>query len=227
MWWMIGVSVVSTAFVLILLGRRNERAVKRDWSLLLSPQGEKLYKRLETRVQTDLALADVTYDKAFQVRELGSVDEAIRLLDVGYRIIERFSPSMLKLLAAMATFSRMVSAMAPVRPLAPADFRIAEIVSLAYLHRVLHQFLVSTAERYRLRVYVIGRCFGIATRYLFSSTKRIAERHSDTEREWEQIEATREDFQSLTDESLESLRLLLSSLESEKRAELLKEISTR
>jgi hypothetical protein len=226
MWWMIGFSVVSTAFVLLVLGCRNERAVRRDWSLLLSPSGQKLYERLETRVHTDLALADMTYDKAFEVRELGSVDEAIRLLDVGYRIIERFSPSMLKLLAAMTTFSRMVAAMAPVRPLAPADFRIAEIVSLAYLHRVLHQFLVSTAERYRLRVYVLGRCFGIATRYLFHSTKRILERQSDAEREWEQIQATREDFQSLTDESLESLRALLTSLEAEKRAELLKQIST-
>jgi hypothetical protein len=227
MWWMISVSVVSTAVVLILLGRRNERAVKRDWSLLLSPAGDKVYKRLESRVQTDLALADLTYDKAFQVRELGSVDEAIRLLDVGYRIIESFSPSMLKLLAAMATFSRMVSALAPVRPLTPANFRLAEIVSLAYLHRLLHQFLVSTAERYRLRVYVLGRCFGIATRYLFNSTRRIAERQIDTDREWDQIQATRQDFQSLTDESLESLRLLLASLESEKRAELLKQISSR
>jgi len=227
MFWMIGVSVVSTAFVLFLLGRRNERAVKRDWSLLLSPAGEKLYKRLESRVHTDLALADLTYDKAFHVRELGSVDEAIRLLDVGYRMIEHFSPSMLKLLAAMATFSRMVSAIAPVRPLAPADFRLAEIVSLAYLHRVLHQFLVSTAERYRLRVYVLGRCFGIATRYLFQSTRRIAERQSDAEREWEQIQATREDFQSLTDESLESLRVLMSSLDTEKRSDLLKELSAR
>lgn len=227
MWWMIGFSVVSTAVVLFLLGRRNESAVKRDWALLLSPAGEKLYNRLETRVQSDLALADITYDRAFEVRELGSVDEAIRLLDVGYRIIENFAPSMLKLLAAMATFSRMVSAMAPVRPLRPSQFRLAEIVSLAYLNSLLHQFLVSTAERYRLRVYVLGRCFGIATRYLFNSTRRIAQRQSESEREWEQIQATRHDFQSLTDESLESLRVLINSLDVEKRGEVLKQISTR
>lgn len=227
MWWMIGFSVVSTAVVLLLLGRRNEHAVKRDWALLLSPAGEKLYRRLETRVHTDLSLADLTYDRAFEVRQLGSVDEAIRLLDVGYRIIENFAPSMLKLLAAMATFSRMVSAMAPVRPLRPSQFRLAEIVSLAYLNRLLHQFLVSTAERYRLRVYVLGRCFGIATRYLFTSTRRIAERQSESEREWEQIQATRHDFQSLTDESLESLRVLITSLDVEKRGEVLKQIATR
>ena len=222
---MIGVSVVSTAVVLFLLGRRNERAVKRDWALLLSPSSEKLYKRLEGRVQCELALADITYEKAFEIRELGSVDEAIRLLDVGYRVIENFAPSMLKLLAAMATFSRMVSAMAPVRPLRPANFKLAEIVSLAYLNRLLHQFLVSTAERFRLRVYVLGRCFAIASRYLFTSTRRIVERQSESEREWEQIQAIRSDFQLLTDESLDSLRILLTSLDLEKRGEVLKQIS--
>jgi hypothetical protein len=125
----------------------------------------------------------------------------------------------------MATFSRMVSAMAPVRPLRPKAFHVAEIVSLAYLNRLLHQFLVSTAERFRLRVYVLGRCFGIATRYLFTSTRRIAERQSESEREWEQIQAIRSDFQLLTDESLDSLRVLLTSLDLEKRGEILKQIS--
>ena len=227
MWWMIAVSIASTCLVLFVLGRRNERAVKRDWALLLSPTGQKLYKRLESRVQGDLALADVTYEKAFEVHELGSVDEAIRLLDVGYRVIENFAPSMLKLLAAMATFSRMVSAMVPVRPLRPRDFKIAEIVSLAYLNGLLHQFLVSTSERYRLRVYVLGRCFGVATRYLLTSTRRISRREPEAEREWQQILAVREDFQSLTDESLESLRVLITSLELEKRAELLNQIPIR
>jgi hypothetical protein len=229
MWWMIGVSVVSTAVVLFLLGRRNERAVKRDWALLLSPRGEQLYKKVEGQVQADLMLADLTYDKAFAVRELGSVDEAIRLLDAGYRAIENFAPSMMKLLAAMATFSRMVSAMAPMRPLRPGDFRLAEIASLAYLNRLLHQFLVSTAERFRLRLYIIGRSFGIATRYLLNSTRRLAQRQTESEREsereWEQIQAIRQDFQSLTDESLESLRVLISSLEVEKKGEVLKRIS--
>ena len=225
MWWMIGVSVASTALVLFLLGRRNERAVKRDWALLLSPRGEQLYKKVEGQVQSELMLADLSFDKAFAVRELGSVDEAIRLLDVGYKAIEHFSPSMLKLLAAMATFSRMVSAMAPVRPLRPANFRLAEIASLAYLNRVLHQFLVSTAERFRLRLYMIGRCFGIATRYLFTSTRRIALGHGESAREWDQVQAIRHDFQALTDDSLESLRVLITSLDVEKKSEVLKRIS--
>jgi hypothetical protein len=107
MWWMIVVSAASCLAVLFLFGRRNERAVRRDWELLLTPKGEKLYKSIEGRVQSEMALADLTYEEAFTVRELGSIQEAQKLLDARYRVIEQFSPDMLRLLAAMATFSRM------------------------------------------------------------------------------------------------------------------------
>jgi hypothetical protein len=219
---MIGFSALGCLVVLFLFGLRNERAVRRDWELLLTPRGEKLYKSIEGRVHSEMALAELTYDEAFSVRELGSVDEAIHLIDVGYRVIEKFAPNMLKLLAAMATFSRMVSAMAPVNPLRPRDFKLAQIVSLAYLNGLLHQFLVSTAERYRLRVYILGRSFALGARFLLESTQRIVKKEPEADREWDQIQAIRQDFQTLTNESLDSLKVLLTSLAAEKREDLLK-----
>jgi len=221
MWWMIAFSALGGLVVLFFFGRRNERAVRRDWELLLTPKGEKLYRSIESRVSSEMALANITYDEAFTVRALGSVDEAKHLLDVGFKVIEKFSPNMLRLLGAMGTFSRMVSAMAPVQPLNPQGFRIAQIASLAYLNQLFHNFLVTTAERYRLRVYILGRSFGLATRFLLSSTKRIAAGEPNAEREWEQIELIREDFQTLTEESLESLRVLLTSLAAEGRDDLI------
>jgi hypothetical protein len=219
---MIGFSAFGCLVVLFLFGLRNERAVRRDWELLLTPRGEKLYKSIESRVHSEMSLAELTYDEAFSVRELGSVDEAIHLIDVGYRVIEKFAPNMLKLLAAMATFSRMVSAMAPVNPLRPRDFKLAQIVSLAYLNGLLHQFLVSTAERYRLRVYILGRSFALGARFLLESTQKIVRKEPEADREWEQIQAIRQDFQTLTTESLDSLKVLLTSLAAEKREDLLK-----
>lgn len=224
MLWMIAFSVLSCLAVLYLFGRRNERAVRRDWAMLLTPKGEKLYRSIETRVQSEMALADLTLDEAFSVRELGSLEEARRLLDVGYRVIEKFSPNMLRLLAAMATFSRMVSAMAPIKPLRPHDFRLAQLASLAYLNRLLHHFLVSTAERFRLRVYILGRSFALATRFLMTSTERIVRNQPEAAREWEQLQFIRHDFQTLTDESLESLRVLLTSFAAEKREDLLRRL---
>lgn len=224
MWWMMGLSALSVLIVLFLFARRNERAVRRDWELLLTPKGERVLQSIEGRVQSHMDLAELTYDEAFSVRELGSLDEAKHLLDVGFRVIEQFSPSMLRLLSAMATFSRMVSAMAPVTPLRPAGFRLAQLASLAYLNQVLHQFLVSSGERFRLRVYVLGRGFGLATRYLLQSTRRIVAGEPESEREWQQIDALRDDFQTLTDESLVSLRSLLTSLSAEQREHLLERL---
>ena len=207
--------------LLYILGRRDEKKVRRDWEMLLTPKGEDLYRTIETRVTSEMQLVTLTYDEAFSVRELGSIEEAKHLLDVGYKVIEKFSPSMLRLLAAMSTFSRMVSAMAPVKPLRPQGFRVAQIASLAYLNQFLHRFLVTTAERFRLRIYIIGRSFGLATRFLLASTRRIAEGQPNSEKEWEQIQFVREDFQTLTEESLESLRVLLTSLAAEGRVELI------
>lgn len=224
MWWMIGFSLVSCLVVLVLLGRRNERAVRRDWELLLTPRGETVYRSIENRMTTEMALADVTYDEAFAVKALGSVEEAKHLLDVGYRVIERFSPNMLQLLSTMARFSRMVSAMAPVTPLRPRDFRLTELASLAYLNGFVHRFLVSTAERFRLRLYILGQSFGLATRVLVRSTRRILGNEPETDRDWEQIEAVREDFQTLTRDSLDSLRVLLTSLAAEKREDVLQNL---
>jgi hypothetical protein len=222
MWWFIGLTFLGGAVILFLFGLRNERAVARDWELLLTPRGEKLYRDIRSRMGAEMALADMTYAEAFSVRELGSIEEAKHLLDVGYKVIARFSPNMLKLLAAMATFSRMVSAMAPVAPLRPKDFKLAQIVSLAYLNSLLHQFLVSTSERYRLRIYILGRSFALGTKFLLDSTDRIVKGEPETGRDWDQIQAIRHDFQALTNESLDSLKVLLTSLAAERREDVLR-----
>jgi hypothetical protein len=122
----------------------------------------------------------------------------------------------------------MVSAMAPVQPLRPPDFKLPQLASLAYLHRFLHHFLVSTAERFRLRVYVLGRSFGLATRYLLATTHRIlgaGDQPESVSREWEQVRAIRQDFQTLTQESLSSLRILLTSLGAERREDVLRRLN--
>jgi hypothetical protein len=217
----LGLTLLSVFAILYIFKHRDEGKVRRDWELLLTPKGESLYRSIESRVSSEMQLANLTYDEAFSVRELGSIEEAKHLLDVGYKVIERFAPSMLRLLAAMSTFSRMVSAMAPVRPLRPQDFRLGQIASLAYLNQFLHNFLVTAPERFRLHVYILGRSFGLATRFLLGSTKRIVTGEPDSEKEWQQIQFVREDFQTLTDESLESLRVLLTSLAAEGRGDLI------
>ena len=226
-WVTIAGAVVSCLVILVLVGRRNERLIRRDWELLLTPRGEKVYGAIEGKVRAEIGMADLSFEHALVYRELGTMEEAIRLLDVGYRVIEKFAPDMLRLLAMMATFSRMVSAIAPVQPLRPKDFRLVQVSSLAYLHGMLHRFLVSASERYRLKMYILGRSFGLATRFLLKSIQNLGVGATEATREWDQIEAIRSDFQTLTDESLDSLRVLLTAMAREDRQDLLRQIEPR
>ena len=226
-WVTIFAAVVSCLLVLVLIGRRNERLIRRDWEMLLTPRGQKVYGAIEGKVRAEIGMADLSFEHALVYRQLGTTEEAIRLLDVGYRVIEKFAPDMLRLLAMMATFSRMVSAIAPVRPLRPKDFRLVQVSSLAYLHGMLHQFLVSASERYRLKMYILGRSFGLATRFLLKSIQNLGFGATEAAREWDQIEAIRSDFQTLTDESLDSLRVLLTAMAREDRQDLLRQITPR
>jgi hypothetical protein len=226
-WLTIAAAVVSLFVVLFLVARRNERLVRRDWEMLLTPRGEKVYGAIESKMRTEYGMADLSFEHALVYRELGTTEEAIRLLDIGYRVIEKFAPDMLRLLAAMATFSRMVSAIAPVKPLRPKDFRLVQVASLAYLNGMLHQFLVSASERYRLKLYILGRSFGLASRFLLRSIENLGSGTPEADKEWDQIEAVRADFQTLTDESLDSLRVLLTAMAREDRQDLLREIMPR
>src|SRR5678815_2897652 len=105
-------SGLACLLLLYLQGRRNEANVWRDWEIALTPRGE-------------MALVDMALARATELQKLESSQQAIDLLDAGYRVIERLAPNMRRLLAGMALFSRMVAAMAPVKPLKPRQYKIA------------------------------------------------------------------------------------------------------
>ncbi len=218
MWWMIAFSVVGGLLLLYLDGRRNEAAIWRDWELLLTPRGENAYRQVEERVQDDLLVADLTLERALEARQLGSTDEALELLDAGYQMIEGFAPNMRALLAHMSVFSRMVAAMAPLPPLRPSDFRLVQLVRLAYLNRALHHFLVSTAERFRLRVYVLRQGFQVAVHFLLHSRARLASQPAG-DSSWRGVQDAHRDLHALSNASLESFRALLLSLTAERRGQ--------
>ena len=101
--------------VLFVFGRRNERSVRQDWELLLTPKGERFYRSIEGRVRPSSSSPTSPTTRPSPSASWGRWRRR-QLLDAGFRVIEQFAPSMLKLLSSMATFSRMVSAMAPISP---------------------------------------------------------------------------------------------------------------
>jgi hypothetical protein len=206
-----GVSVLIFC-ALLVLERRRARQAWQDWNAALSPRGERSYDEMRHRMLDELALADIALQSAAQARTLGSADEAIRLLEAGGRRVETYAPNMRRLLAGMAVLSRMVAAMAPITPLRPKDFELRQLVRLAQLNRLLHHILVTAGERFRFRVYVLRAGFSVAARFWLNQTGRIRRREAETEAAWLSLEAVRRDVHTLTDESLETFRLLVLSL---------------
>ena len=217
MWWL---AIGGAAFLILILlfidGRRREQTVLRNWELALTPRGERALQTLRNDTGANLALVDLTYDRALDAAAAGEVEQALRLLDAGCRLIEGYCPSMLRSLAAMSVLSRMVAAMAPVRPLRPASFRLRQLTNLAYLNGFVHHFLVTTAERFRLRLFIIGRGFLTIVRVVTHSTEASRER-PDVKPLWQHLDAARRDMRTLTDETVEAFRVLVMSLAAERK----------
>lgn len=201
--------------LLLILARRNEKRVRSDWQTLLSPAGEKIFHHARVEIETNTTMVGVAVQEALAIKRLGDIDEALRFLNIGSEVIERFTPSLLSLLSVMTKFSRMVSAMAPVNPMLPEGFHLAELTNLAHLHRILHQVVISTKQRFRLKLFIIGKGISITSRYLLLRIRDIVTHRSQADKEWEEIIGIGNDFQKLSQESVQSFHALLEALSNE------------
>jgi hypothetical protein len=216
MWWVIVIVLVTLLPVVYLAGRRSERATMKDWELVLTPRGQRALQTMSQETHAELALVDLTYEQAQDAAADGDIEQTLRLLDLGCRLIEGYCPTMLRSLAAMSVLSRMVAAMAPVRPLRPRAFKLRQIANLAYLNSFFHHFLVTTGERFRLRLYILARGFVAVMRVVTRATGDARDR-PDASPEWKTLESARKDVRTLSEDSLEAFRVLLVSMEAERR----------
>jgi len=200
--------------VLLILARRNERKVRSDWENLLGGDKAEWYADTKSGIENNTKLIRMTMKEAKDIKQLGDLEEALRFLKIGGDVIQEFTPGLLCLLKEMLKFSRMVSAMAPVSPLLPSRFHIAEMNNLAVLNQMLHQIAVSAKQRFRLKLRIIATGVKITSGYLLTRIHRVLDRQSSTEQEWEEIAHAGLDFQQLTTESVESFRNLMGALPS-------------
>jgi len=215
-------ALLGALIVLLIQGRRDERAAVRAWVPLLTPRREIYLKRTESQLHDGLTMADMAYDRAHTLQELGSAKEARELLSMGYQMIDRFAPDLMRLLAMMTVYSRMVSAVVPVQPLSPDRFQTTGVSILVRFAGIAHHFIASTVERFRFRLFVIGQSTRLLLRGLGRASMRLvgADGHPaepTSDESWDQIRAIRSDFHVLTDESIESLRHLLMSIDAAPR----------
>jgi hypothetical protein len=218
-------AVLGAIVVLLVQGRRDEQAAARDWAPLLTPRRAVVLSDAKGQLHDGLALADVAFDRAQTLHELGSVAEAQELLRVGYQMIDKFAPDLTKLLAMMTVYSRMVSAVTPVRPLRAERFRTTSVSVLVRLGGLIHHVLATSVERFRFRLFVIGQSVRLLLNGLAHATMRLihpqpVDDAQTFDADWQQIRDAQADLHILSDESLESLRVLLSSLDARRSDEL-------
>jgi hypothetical protein len=212
LWIVLGLGMMLLPLVLLLSGRRSAQAAVRNWEVFLSPKAHDAYLSVQSLTRAELDLAEVAFEGAHQAAAAGAQTMSIQLLDMGCQLIEEYCPTMVRSLKAMAALSRMVAAITPMRPLRPQDFKVAQLAQLAHLHAFLHQFLVGAAERFRLRLTILTRSFRLVGRLMLRSAERIRTSEPGAHEEWSRLELARADLHTLTDESLDSLRVLVEAL---------------
>ena len=221
------VMLVIGWIVCVILLRRDEEKVQSEWVALLSPASERIFQKARADIEANTTRVEVAVNEAIEIRELGDLDEAIRFLNLGGDIIQRFTPNLLSLLAVMMRFSRMIGAIAPVNPILPKGFHLAELTSLAHLNGILHRMLTSAKQRFRLKLYVLGKGISITSHYLVKRIGNIVTHRSSEDSDWEQILGVEQDFQRLSNESVESFQNLLQALSNDRVRELSRTLGLR
>jgi len=199
-----------------VLGRYNARAVERDWEMMLTAKGRGAIEALELQILCDGAAVESARIGAISARDRADFGQATRLAGLAYRAVEEATPDRLKRLRAMGVCIRMATAILPVPPLKPRNFRLAQLSSLTGLSSFVHHLLVSTGERFLLRLYVIGLGYRIVTRAL-SGTATGLRRDVGDVWAWDVFDRATADWSSLEKEHVESFRVFVLSLTAEKR----------
>jgi hypothetical protein len=175
------VAVVGGLLLLLALSAQDQRSQAAAWEQLLAPGAARAFRDLEERFASERQVAAIAYAGADASRARGDVDEAIRLLGVGWSYLEDLGRERSDLLREMALYSRLVSAIVPLPPLHPRQFRLGELRGLAGLGAMAHCLLVAGLERFRLRLWILRRGFAVAIRALAPASRRIRDARADYE----------------------------------------------
>lgn len=209
--WFIAFTLFGGLAFLIMMGHIDEARTLREWEMALTPEGKTVFSRVATQVRHERGMAEQSYERADEARAQGSWEEAVRFLRAGAAVVESCSGTLPELLRNLSVLSWQAAAILPVAPLHPLNFRLAHLRTMAGVHTVLHHLLATSRERFRLRLAVLRYGFRAAIGLLLRNTHALVAR-PHARPVWDNVSAIRTDLGTLTDESLESLRVLLGSL---------------
>lgn len=192
------VALVGLILLLAVLSREDRLLQEEQWAGVLSTRAAAQLADLQARYAIERAAANASYAMADTARAKGDTARAVQMLGAGYRYLAGLAGDRRAYLRELALYSRMVSAIMPLPPLRPSQLQLGELRGLAGFGQVAHYLLVAAAERFRLRLWVIGHGFALAVRALRPASRRV--------------EAARSDYATLEDETLRSAEALVEAL---------------
>ena len=213
---LIAFTLIGGLAFLILMGHVDEAATLRDWQIALTTDGQGVFARVAQQVRHERGMAEESYARAAEARRDGSLEDAVRYLRTGARVVEACSDTLPVLLKNLSVLSWQAAAILPVHPLRPLGFHVGQLRTLAAFHAVVHHLLATTRERFRLKIAVLRYGLRAAVGMLLRNTQALFAR-PDTVSEWARVATIRADIGTLTEESLDSLRVLLASLAAVRR----------
>ena len=194
------------ALVLLVAGRWSEVAKDVDWRRLITPARRRELARVRERLGMDGAVVDLSLGRAVELAAAGDHEEAVRLLVGAYVIVAQAATDRAELLRCMARYSRMLTCLMPLPPVAPSAFRLRSLVTMAGVGALAHYLLVTVPERLRLRLLVL-RCGGSL---LLRAVARAGARGGPPR--WDVVAAAQADWHTIDEEAVESFRALLTGI---------------
>jgi hypothetical protein len=206
----LGVAGGAALLILLLLGSYDEASVNSDWETILTPAGIRAYQELRERFDHEATAIRFSYLKAAQAHGEGDVDEAVRLLGVGYEYLALLAPSRDALLDGLKLYARMCSAIVPLPALRPRAFQLPKLATLPGLGMLGHHISVTIPRRLHLRIWLLRRGLGIAMQALLHGTRR--EKRGQPAPDWTQVLAARTAFNTISEETVESFGAMVSAI---------------
>jgi hypothetical protein len=197
--------------VCFLLGRRNALPADLEaWHHRLCEDSARVQATLELQVKADGAMSRDALRRAQEARQALSYEEAIRLVDVAFGVLEGATTDRVTRLRGMAACFRMASAVLPTAPVGRV-FRLREVRALMTAGAIVHHLLVSAVERLLLKLLLLRFAYRLTLRAMRGGVEKI---HVDptAEEAWARCDAAVSDWtEGLDPEHVEAFRVMLAS----------------
>ena len=209
-------TLLASATCLVALwahGRLSNRASVPEGARGLQGGTQRLYDSARRSLNNDLEAVTLSYASVKEALDRGSTEEAVQILRLAYEVLDVTVDSMSTVLDTLGQQSRKLSAFVEVPRVDPGAFQSAGLARGFAGVSLLQTLLVSTTERFRLRVYALALGCSALARFMCASTQRLELEPSAASAAWSDIRSLEADFGTLTLETIESVRLLLLSIE--------------